>query len=186
VNGRTLGKLAALFGILLSTAAPMAAQDVAPLEVFGAFSFMNNDDFGGGSGWEASAGWNALTNVALVAGVSGHYGDEERSGGRVIVTNSSLYNFHVGPRFTSRIPDSSLALSGELFLGVSRLDIELPGGAEGDDTAVSWGFGVGLDYELNDTWAARLKVQLIRPKFFDDFENFPRVSLGMVYRWGGL
>ena len=166
--------------VLLGSTAVAQSED-SGFEVFAGYSHVNSNV--GLNGWNfagtyrpESAAW-----LGLVGDISGTYGSDVVLGREL---DSDMYAAMFGPRIHININNDSLLPFGEFLAGFARNKAWLAGVSE-SDTAWVWSLGGGIDYALSDRWSARAKAGFLRTHFFGDTENKPRVSLGLVYRFGG-
>jgi opacity protein-like surface antigen len=150
-----------LFLFVLPAAA--SAQDIYPqTEFFGALS----DD--GHTGWLGSLAYMPSDHFGLEGDISGHYG-----GG------VHRYHFDFGPRVKVATSDARFAAMAHLLLGASHESF-----AGAGSTSFSWILGGGGDYNFNDTWGARVQIDLVRTHFAGGAQNHGRYSIGFIYRFG--
>lgn len=187
------------FLVLLVCLAPAArAQDV---EFFGGYSYLRtngtNYEQAGTNGWNAAISAN-IGSWGLVADFSNHYGASTNnftpvgSGGRGTT-------FLFGPQYSfRRIPRVTPFVHG-LFGGVGGARVTVgplgPGGScpspgcSGSsiipETAFAMALGGGLDVKVrNHIWIRLIQADYIRQNFSDGAMNSPRISAGVVFRFG--
>lgn len=160
------------------------------IDIFGGYSHVGNYGLGL-SGWTASADWHLINWLGIEGDVSGNYG---RKGLGTIATllpnvpnsvGTSLHSFNFGPSGTFHPADNDkYDAFGHLLFGVSHTNVDAAGDAVGD-TAFSWILGGGADYNVANMFALRAQLDLLHTKFFNHGQNHGRISLGIVYRFGG-
>ncbi len=185
--------------VLLVCFAPAArAQDV---ELFGGFSYLRTTgtsyEHAGINGWNAALSAN-IKSWGVVADFSNHYGASANnftpvgSGGR-----GTMFLF--GPQYSFRLVPHVTPFAHVLFGGVqgARVGIGLlgPGGACPEpgcsgfsiipETAFAMALGGGLDLKVhNHLWIRLIQADYIRQNFSDGTMNSPRISAGVVFRFG--
>jgi outer membrane protein with beta-barrel domain len=176
-----------VFAVFLFAGTMAFAQDATPrFDIFGGYSHIGNQGIGL-NGWIGSANWNFNRWLGLKGAVSGHYGSESFGNIGIIVptvpeqVNSREHNFDFGPTFTFR--RTQFNAFTHLLFGVSHTNLNAAGEGNGD-TAFSWIWGAGADYNITPKFAGRFQADLLRTNFFSLPENHGRVSLGIVYRLG--
>ena len=187
------------FLVVLICFAPAAfAQDV---EFFGGFSFLQTT----GTNYEHVSvdGWNAAGSAnfrswGVVADVSNHYGASTSNftpiGNK---GHGTMYLF--GPQYSFRLIPRVTPFVHALFGGVQGARVKAgPLGPDGScpsplcsgtsiipETAFAVAFGGGLDVKvLNHMWIRLIQADYIRQNFSDGAMNSPRISAGIVFRFG--
>ena len=185
--------------VLLVCLAPAArAQDV---EFFGGYSYLRttgtNYEHAGINGWNAALSAN-IRSWGVVADFSNHYGASTNnftpvgSGG-----HGAMFLF--GPQYSfRRVPRVTPFVHG-LFGGVQGARVTIgplgPGGScpapvcSGfsitPETAFAMALGGGLDVKVrNHVWIRLIQADYIRQNFSDGAMNSPRISAGVVFRFG--
>jgi opacity protein-like surface antigen len=200
--------------ILLSAAffVPEAkSQDYKEWELFGGFSYYN---FNAGSvplgnrqnfvlqqdsyGWHVTRAENKTRWFGGIADLSGNYADRVVNFGTaqsplIVRFNASIYPFLFGPRFYFRHFGRS-TLFGDTLIGRVRSRVTVSGDTTPvtetvSETKWAYAFGGGADYNLTDRFAIRVQSDWIRSHFPEtqerDFQNIYRVSVGIVFKFGG-
>ena len=173
----------------LSASAQTGSDEQPPIDLFAGYSHTSNFDTGL-NGWIVAGNYNLSNSWLGIEGeISGHYGSQNLSalpiiipGAPASVTNSE-YNYDFGPRITWRAPDQPVNVFGHLLFGGSHAKISASG-IDQTDGSFSWILGGGADYNFSANWAGRAQLDLLHTSFFDDGKFHPRISLGLVYRFG--
>jgi opacity protein-like surface antigen len=165
--------------LVAAAGTPVAsAQDAWKSDVFAGYTMLATD---GETlhGWQAALGWDVSGRIGLLLDVSGHEGTD--AGG----TDVSALSLMAGPRFRlggGRVrpfvhvigglvrSKASIAI-GEVEISESTTDL---GGAAGG--GVELGFG--------ERWAGRVAADYRVVKVEDETAGDPRLSIGVVYRFG--
>ena len=180
-----------LKGFVLATALfavqPAWAQDAFPrFEVFGGFSYLpaGADDFPrqNSNGFQSGLTANVNRWFGVVADLGGQYSSaswDRGPGVPALTTNTSVYQYLFGPRFTMRADWISLFAHA------------LVGGASGNsgiggfsDSGFTLGSGGGVDIGISRRLAARVQFDWLG-SFQDMIEDNTRMGIGMVVRLGG-
>ena len=186
-------KLYLLFSLLILTAAPSRAQDFPRVEIFGGYSYTNNEVILQNErtdlhGFNINAAYNFNRYFGVVFDVAGHFGDED-----VVVTDplgtSRLLNIGIdnytymgGPRYTYRGFERFTPFAHALF-GVQNT--RWVGASE---VNFAYAVGGGFDVNINDHFAIRpVQAEFLGVNFDDsvDFGNTTnfRVSTGIVFKF---
>ena len=170
-------------------ALPVFAQSDQSIDVFAGYSYASNFDTSL-NGWIVSGNYNFPDSwLGLEGEISGHYGTNHLgiSGLPLPIPSTalhtSLHNYDFGPRVTFRNPDDKFDAFGHFLLGASHARADANGVAD-SDTSFSWVLGGGGDYNINERWAGRAQLDLLRTDFFSNGQSHPRLSVGIVYRFG--
>lgn len=185
--------------IIWACLAPAArAQDV---EVFGGYSYMGIN----GTNFENVGlnGWNAEVSVgrkswSVVADFSSHYGAKEFYF-TPIGNGGHGATFLVGPQYSFRklphVTPFVHALVGTAHGVIDTFAVEpggvCPGLCSGPfvgraENAFAMAFGVGFDVKLRDhIWIRPVQADYIQQNFTGSAVHSPRVSTGIVFRFGG-
>ncbi len=164
--------------VLVLAAAPAAAADSPPAELFAGYSYTKNgnESLNGG---DVSLAIRLTRWIGVEADVSAHYGSS-------LGTHDSRLFFMGGPRFAYRgtgftVFTHYLAGGARTGSGISVLGVDIT--QKRTDFAMA--FGGGVDVALSDRWAVRAQgdYALIRSDGATDKE--PRLSAGFVYRFSG-
>lgn len=132
------------------------------------------------NGWNGTFGGNLTRWLGAEADVSGHYGTFANA------FRTSVTYFTAGPRLTLHFGESGTFQPPRFspFLHV------LAGGVRGSiadfsETAFATMVGGGLDLNIGENMAIRLpKVDYIRTRFGDEWQNNWRIGIGGVFRFG--
>jgi hypothetical protein len=164
---------------VVCTPRPSAAQEAARAEAFGGYAFARDDD-------RNMHGWNgALTLYVLKwLGVSA-----DVSGQSVAVGPTDRARFAVlaGPRVSpwrGRFTPFGYALAGA-FHTRSRLEFLSVSVSEGE-TDPGAALGGGVDVRVSGRWAAEVKADAALIRSRGRTESNPRLSAGLVLRFGRL
>jgi Outer membrane protein beta-barrel domain len=169
---------------------PLLAQTENPrFDLYGGYSHVGNYGIGL-SGWIASANWRLFHGVGLEGDINGEYGSQNLGAAAHLLPNvpntigSRMHNFNFGPNYTYRSSSQKLDVFGHLLFGFSHTNVNAADVGQGD-TAFSWVLGAGGDYNLTTKWGARVQLDLLHTDFFNSSQNHGRISLGLVYHFGG-
>lgn len=162
----------------LLAAAGASAQDAHRADVFGGYSMLRtgSDTF---QGWQASLGWGLSGRVGLLLDASGHQGTAENG------DDASVLSLMAGPRLTfssGRARPFVHALAGVVRskAGIEVLDVEITESR----TDFGGAAGGGIDLGFGDRWAARVAADYRVLRVEAETEGDPRLSAGVVYRFG--
>jgi len=129
-------------------------------------------------GWQLTGSYPLGRSLRLVADLSGHYGSFAQA-------DLNQATFLAGARWTWS--KGRLVPFAEALLGGARTktSVTLPSGSV-SDSDTDWGLalGGGLDYRVSGPWAVRGQVDLLVLRAEGAWESDPRLSLGVVYRFG--
>jgi hypothetical protein len=184
---------------------PLSAigQETPKAEVFGGFSYFHTERGGNLYGWNASVAGNLNNWFGLVADFGGHYNSESSRSSFILpgVPSSSfrleskanIHTFMVGPRFSYRKSDRITPFGHILIGGIrnhikSEFQSDLIGNSSFTDTqtTVAGAVGGGLDVKLGSSVALRvIQADFVLTHFFSTPQSNARVSIGLVYRFGG-
>jgi opacity protein-like surface antigen len=153
-----------------------AAKSPERADVFGGYSFVR-----AGSahlnGWQVSASLPFRRSLSLVGDLSGHYGSfagADLSQTELMVGARRYWHRH-------RIRPFAELLAGGVRHKASIVAGDTTLSSTGTDLGVSP--GVGADYRLTRSWAARAAFDLLLVHG-GGWETDPRLSVGAVYRFG--
>jgi hypothetical protein len=175
-----------MVSLLLISALEVAAQENAypRLEVFGGVSYLPAD----GSDYprKNSVGFQISTtgNVTSWFGILGDFGGQYSHVSDLgpaqpgLSTNTSVYEYLVGPRFTKRTQRVNLFVNALVGVASGRSGIGF------SDSELAFGGGGGFDINISRRFAVRpLQVDYIG-SFADMVEHNMRFSAGIVVRLG--
>jgi hypothetical protein len=164
VRRKTMRKFVLLAAVLGLFSFSAAAQDY---DFFGGYQFTHSDPNGNANGWNIS-----VTEYANSwFGVKGDFSGAYKYGG-------NLHTFMFGPVFALRKAETVTPFA-HVLVGVAYLS------DGGSNTGLSMGVGGGLDFNVNQHFAARI-VQADWLPFrvgSDWVKQNARVSAGLVWRW---
>lgn len=181
--------------------------------MFGGFSYFRTEGGGNFYGWNGSVAGNLNNWFGLVADFGGHYNSDSFSttinlpglplpGTPPILirsnTNTNVHTFMVGPRFSYR-KNEKITPFAHLLVGGIRTHFEtsidfpdtgFPGASRNsfsdNRTTVAAAMGGGLDVNLSKSLALRVvQADFVLTRFFSRPVGNARVSVGLVYRFGG-
>jgi hypothetical protein len=175
-----------VLAMALLAARPASAQDVFPrFEVFGGWSYLpaDGDDFPrqNSTGFQAALTVNVNRWFGVVADLGGQYSNaswDRGPGVPSLTTNTSVYEYVFGPRFTVR--GDRVDVFGHALVGNATGDSGIGGFSESGFTL---GGGGGLDIRLSKRLAARVQFDWLG-SFQDMIEDNTRLGIGMVVRLG--
>jgi opacity protein-like surface antigen len=137
----------------------------------------------GQNGWEVAGAKNFSKRFAAEADFTGSYGNTS------ILTTSfkqHQYSFLFGPKVMFSLKNSDkFTPFAHLLFGVGHMGLlsDVPGVTNGD-TSFAWALGGGVDYNLNDRWAARGKLDVYHTDYFGSGDAHARWGFGIVYKFG--
>jgi outer membrane protein with beta-barrel domain len=194
-----------VFTVSLLLVLPFSAmgQQAPKAEVFGGFSYFHTEGGGNLYGWNASVAGNLNNWFGLVADFGGHY-DSNSSTSTIILpgipgstfrleNNMNVHTFMVGPRFSYR-KSERITPFGHILIGGMRRHIksDFQSGSFGRNsftdtqTTVAGAVGGGLDVNLGKSIALRVvQADFVLTHFFSTPQSNARVSVGLVFRFGG-
>jgi opacity protein-like surface antigen len=165
------------------------------LEVSGGYAH-STADFGL-DGFSLGVGYFFTPHVSIAAEYDGLWdtsrvGTFEFTDVGVVVAQSHLQNFLVGPRyyFGSYKAGKMHTINpfGEAQFGVSHLHQSIQEAvnpvATNEDSAFSWMLGGGVDYPLSSHWAARGTLDMFRTHFNANAQSRLRIGIGIAYTFG--
>ena len=158
---------------------PPSARSTDGPDLFGGFSYTHSGE-ANLKGWHVSASLPFEGSLRLVADLSGHYGSFAGA-------DLSQITFLAGARYvwgrSHRLRPFGQALGGGVHSKSSFVDAS---GTSFSDSHTGWGgaLGGGADYRLSRRWAARGQVELLLLHSAGTWDRDPRLSLGVVYRFG--
>lgn len=168
-------KAAALLAVAAATAAAPGAR---ASDLFAGYSLLASDQTL--HGWHAAFAFGLRGRIGLVVDASEHYGD---AGDGSDLASLSLL---AGPRFTfgsGRLRPFVHLLAGAVRTraGIDVFEVEISEKTTGFGGAA----GGGLDLGFGERWAARLAADYRAVSADGETEGDPRLSAGVVYRFGG-
>ena len=158
-------------------AVPLSAQDARHGDLFAGYSMLRSD---GETvhGFEASLGWQAWGSLGLVADVSRH---AKTVSGTDVVTEAYL----AGPRLVfgkGSLRPSVHALAGIARSGGSIKVFDVSISERATDPAAA--LGGALDLGADRRFSARIKADYLLVKGDSETTGDPRLSAGVVFRFG--
>jgi opacity protein-like surface antigen len=194
--------LAVVFG-LLAKPGSLSAQG---LELSGGWAHSTGDL--GLDGFHFGAAWRFTSNIGVAGQYDGVYdtssiGNFEFTNVGALASKSHLQNFLIGPRYyfgakqvgTTKGRNNTkkpvyLRPFGEALFGISHLKSTVQEGPApaftNSDSAFSWALGGGVDYQLDEHWAARGGLDLLRTHLNQAGQSRLRLVLGIAYTFGGV
>lgn len=128
------------------------------------------------NGWALAGTYPLRGDLRLVADLAGHFGSFAGA-------DLSQLSLMAGARWTWR--KHSVSPFAEGLLGVVRSNTTVPSASLSESaTDGALAIGGGVDYRLAARWAARGLVQLRFVRGHGTWDADPRISLGVVYRFG--
>lgn len=165
------------------------------VEIFGGYSYLNSDfnfpEFAGDhlNGWEASVTGKINRWVGITADISGHYGSSVPVGpapGTFTSETPYMYSVLFGPQ-VSWVNRSRFTPYAHVLVGFekAKVGVVTPGFfGTASDTAFGLALGGGVDVGLTRHLAIRAaQVDWLRTTLFDQTQNAPRVSTGVVFKF---
>jgi hypothetical protein len=164
--------------IALAASAQESQQSVSRWEVFGGYSYMRFDSQSIGfknqsnlNGGEISGLFNITRRYSVFADTSANFGNEIK-----------LYNFTIGPKASYRRKNDTFFIRG--IFGKNRDQVSADGGKT--SIGLVYGGGVGYDRHYSDRLDIRfLQVDYLNADSYGATQKNVRVSVGVVYRFGG-
>lgn len=182
--------------VVLVCLAPAAlAQDV---EFFGGYSYLRttgtNYEHAGINGWNAALSAN-IKSWGVVADFSNHYGASTNSftpvgngGYGTMFLFGPQYSFRDVPRVTPFVHVLFGGVQGERSIvapGVACPSSGCSGSSIIPETAFAMALGGGLDFKVrNHVWIRLIQADYIRQDFTEGAMSSPRISAGIVFRFG--
>lgn len=185
-------KLYLLFSLLILAAVPSRAQEFPRVEVFGGYSYTNNEvllqnERSDLHGFNINAAYNFNEHFGVVFDFAGHFGDENipnpsANGPSFLDIGVDNYTYMGGPRYTYRKFERFTPFAHALF-GVQNT--RWIGASE---TNFAYAVGGGLDVNINKHFAIRLVQAEFLGVNFDDSVDFGnttnfRYSSGIVFKF---
>lgn len=183
---RKLFLISALFLFLSLSAVAQdtqGTQGTPKMEVFGGYSYLRANvvgtgfNFNGGSG---SFAFNPSHWWGLVADVGGYHNSD-------FGVSTNLITYLFGPKFTAR-GNSRLTPFAQALFGAAHVNASFIG-LSNSDNAFAMALGGGIDARITHSFAFRvIQAEYLFTKFTDGLnnrQNNARISIGIVYRWGG-
>ncbi len=171
-------KLFLLIAVLLMVSASAQAQtDYPSAEVFGGYTYLNDEvvDRESFHGWGFGIQGNLSSRFGLVSEFTGTYGNVELG---LVDLDTSTYTYLFGPRVSAR---SERATGfAHILVGGATTRIE---GSSGTDFALA--VGGGVDVHVNKNISIRLAQVDYLPIFSSDTRNNFRYMGGVVIKFGG-
>jgi opacity protein-like surface antigen len=129
-------------------------------------------------GWQLSGTYPLGGALRLVADLGGHYGSFAQA-------DLSELSLLAGARWVwarGRVLPFAEALVGGVR---TKTTVALPD-QHISDSDTDWGsaLGGGVDYRFGRRWAARARLDLLLLRGEGSWDSDPRISLGLVYRFG--
>jgi hypothetical protein len=167
---------------------PAWAQDAFPrFEVFGGFSYLpaGADDFPrqNSNGFQSGLTANVNRWFGVVADLGGQYSSaswDRGPGVPALTTNTSVYQYLFGPRFTMRA--DRVSIFAHALIGSASGDSGIGGFS---DSGFTLGSGGGVDIGISQRLAARVQFDWLG-SFQDMIEDNTRLGIGMVVRLGRI
>ncbi len=163
--------------LLLVICIPAMAQNTPKVEVFGAYSLVPEVVVG-----QILHGWNASVNgsindwLGIKGDLSGHY--VTRDGLKV-----SLHILSIGPQLSYRMNDKVVPFV-HMLLGGGWASAGF-GNLNYSNAAFAMNIGGGLDWIAHKRLAIRaIQLDLLVTRFGPDTSTDPRISIGVVFRFG--
>jgi len=185
--------------LLIATPQAVQAQRFEGIEIFGGYSYLQNNlsstyspfyaartPFGSDfslNGWQASITEKATDWLGITQEFGGHYGTKQLQG---INNHFSTFSILSGPRFYYPGLKGMTPFVHALF-GYEQATVELKGpGLKVTGSSYAMAFGGGVDVKVRKNLAIRVfQVDYYRPQQFGSSQNNLRVSTGIVFRFGG-
>ena len=167
-------RLLATVLVLLAASAPAARAS----DLFAGYSMLASDPVL--HGWHAALGFGLTGRIGVVVDASEHYGDAGDG------SDLSILSLMAGPRFAfggGRLRPFVHALAGAVRTraGIDVFEVEI------SETSTDFGgaAGGGVDVGFGGRWAARVTADYRFVSVDGESEGDPRLSAGVVYRFGG-
>lgn len=171
----------ALWFLFLSPS--LRAQEAPRFDAFGGFSYLRFDattigypDYTNLYGWNGGISGAITRKLSVAIDLSGNYGSQ-----------MSSYHFMIGPQYTRRRDRSRIF--AHVLIGKAQNNVSIPQPTRSGFESVgrSFGGGIGFDYD----WRPKITIRVFQAEFFHDNtfatgQNDPRVSIGLVYRFGHI
>ncbi|MBS1852868.1 MAG: outer membrane beta-barrel protein [Acidobacteria bacterium] len=164
------------------------------LELNGGYAHATGDL--GLDGFHVGAAWWFTPRVTMAADFDGLFdtskvGVFDLSSVGTVSVKSNMQNYLIGPRiFFPRVGKRypRLVPFGELQFGATHLhstihQVNLPDESAAD-SAFTWMVGGGADYLLQQHWAARVNLDLVRTHLAEQGQSRFRFGVGIVYTFG--
>ena len=175
--------VAALLAIALGMPARAAAQEVAPLEVAGGYTFLDSSEIvdAFGAGWVVGGAWNATRWLALAIEVN-DTGQQQSEG--FLHVDASFFTILAGPRAAAsvgRLRPFVQVLAGRSRLGiVASSDLPLPSTGHSVEVHPALQIGGGVDIPVDGGFSVRVAFDY-RRVFGPENINQRRFLTGLVY-----
>ena len=172
-----------LLAIALAMPARASAQEVAPLEVAGGYTFLDNSEIvdAFGAGWLAGGAWNATRWLALAVEVNDSW--QQQSEGFLHV-EASFFSILAGPRIAAsvgRLRPFVQVLAGRSQIEiVASSDFPFPSTGESVDIHPALQIGGGVDIPVGAGFSVRVAFDY-RRVFAPVEVNQRRFLTGLVY-----
>ena len=168
-------KLIALAVLLFLAPAYAMAQNTPDAEIFGGISVLSTS-VKTLEGVSASVNGNVTGWLGIKADFSALYGN-------IIIANLRAYTFTFGPQISYRKNQRVVPFAHALFGGAHATAGVL--GLSFSDSSFAMNFGGGLDVVVHKNIAIRVfQVDALVTRFSHDVSTDPRVSAGVVFRFG--
>lgn len=156
-----------------------AGEHHPPYEIFAGYSYLREDGHDL-HGWAGTFIVAVNHGVAFAVDVDGHYGSHVDGAETVDVgVNGFTAGPHVAFPTHSRLTPFAFVLLGGAHERVTTA------GVTESTNGFAANLGGGLDLHINEKWAARLiQVDAAYTRFHGEGKTSPRVSAGLVFRFG--
>jgi hypothetical protein len=182
-----------LAGLILLTASLAMAQNNSKVDIFGGYSYLNQDTNGADgrlnlNGWTASATFNFHKYLGLTAEVGGDYGSPSLGSSSAylgfsgVSANVHQHTFLFGPT-VHVLRTKKLDLFGHALFGIADAKASASG-VSTSDNGFAVALGGGADYNLTKHFGVRLvQADWLRTNLFGDNQNDFRYSGGLVFHF---
>lgn len=168
-------KMLALAVLLFLVPACATAQNTPDAEVFAGATVLTTSVLTM-EGVNASVNGNVNDWLGIKADFSAAYG-------RLVIADVRAYTFTFGPQFSYRKNKKIVPFAHALFGGAHATAGIL--GLSFSDNSFAMNFGGGMDWVVHKDIAIRvLQVDALVTRFSHDVSTDPRVSVGVVFRFG--
>jgi Outer membrane protein beta-barrel domain len=176
-----------LFALLAFSPLSARCQD-QKVEVSTDYSYLRANPAGSGGSFNASGGsatavWNAVPHLGLVADFGGY-----QFGGQPAGVDAHMLTYTFGPRFSLRSDHGLLHPFGEFLIGGATLTANL-GGQPARENGLAVIAGVGVDAHVQTHFSVRIvEVDYLMTRFdrttnTPSYQNDVRISTGIVFRF---
>jgi opacity protein-like surface antigen len=139
------------------------------------------------NGWDGSVEGKFLPWLGVVADFDWHYGGHGFTTcapapctPRLVTVNASRHNLLFGPR--ASMSRGRYTPFAELLLGFAH-QTDSGGGISDSDAGFAFAVGGGVDYTLIKSVSARLQLDSIHSRFFEQGQTNLRISTGIVFKF---